>query len=108
MKPFRQHRGLLDGQVVVTEIDPRVMPKIFKVPILGKRSCRQMKHSQWIASQGMQGCFLCDPIGAGHVRFQLLPSIHEMVRGETLAVSRRQLFDVKLITLFDDLRQTLV
>src|SRR5204862_7709431 len=69
---------------------------------------RQMKHSQWSASQGMQGRFLSNPIGARRVRFRFLPSIDEMVRFETLIVSGRQLFDVILIALFNDSRQTLI
>jgi hypothetical protein len=108
METFRQHRVLFQGKVVVTQIDARVMSEIFKAPVLGKSSCRKTEHLQWIAPQGMQRRFLCDLTGARSVQFHLLPSIDQIVRFETLVVSRRQLFDVKLIALFDDARQTLI
>ena len=85
METFRQHRNLFGCKVVMTQIDPRIMSKIFETPILGKRLRRKTEHLQRITPQRTQGRFLSDLIGARLVRFHFLPSVDEMVRGETLA-----------------------
>ena len=92
----------------MTQIDRRVVSEVLQVPVLGKSPDRQMEHAQWIAPQGTQGRFFCNLIGAFDVRFRLLPASDEVAFVETLAVSRRQIFDVKLIALLDDSRQTLI
>ena len=89
METFRQHRDLLRRKVVMTQIDPRIMAKILKAPILGERLRRKMEHLQWIPPKRSQGGFLSDLIGARCVGFHLLPFGDEMARGETLRVSGR-------------------
>lgn len=106
MESFRQHGLLLQTNVVVAQVDKRVMPGLFNVPVLGKSLCRQTEHLQWISPQRTRCRSFGDLISPRRSLLHLLPSINEKARDMPLVVSCRQLFDLKLITLLDDSRQT--
>src|SRR5262245_53889463 len=105
MKSIGEQRDLIVRQIIVAQVNPRIMEERFEIQVLSERLSGQSQDSHRIALQRPQRSLLCDLISACYIRFNFLPSWNKMARLETLIVSRGQLLDVKLVALFDDLCQ---